>query len=184
MALGSNLTSLAPAELGAIDPDAVQDDGQLAGEGNLGLLHPLALGDAHGPGLQGRPFDDATHHDVCCLVEGTSDHLVADLADTAHAIKLAGLVLSWGQAQMGADGFGSEEPSRHIDAGSVGEGDQRADARNAREPSADRIALHRFHNHAVELVVFSDDECAGSQQRRSTPLRARSARFSEVARSC
>lgn len=106
-------------------PDAMKDDGQLSGKGDLGLLQALTLCDAHGPGLQGGPFDDAAHHDVCRLVEGTSDPLVADLADAASAIKLTGLVLARGQAQMGADSFGSEElagtsmPVRYVRATSA-----------------------------------------------------------------
>jgi DNA-binding transcriptional LysR family regulator len=131
----------------------VKDHGQLSGESDLRLLQALAFGDPHGPGLQGGPFDHATHHDVCCLVEGTSDHLVADLADVPGAIDLAGLMLARCQAQMSADGFGSEEPGRHVDAGSVSQSDQCAHARNVRQAATDGIALNHPDDHAVEPVI-------------------------------
>src|SRR6516165_3857940 len=36
-------------EGGAVDPHAMQNDGELAGERDLGLLHAGALGDSHAP---------------------------------------------------------------------------------------------------------------------------------------
>ena len=42
----------APAELGAIDPDAVHDHGQPSCQGNDGLFHAAALGDLHRPGFE------------------------------------------------------------------------------------------------------------------------------------
>jgi hypothetical protein len=41
-----------PAELGAINPDAVHDYGQAARQRHDRLLHPAAPGDLHGPGLE------------------------------------------------------------------------------------------------------------------------------------
>src|ERR1700704_7055253 len=41
-----------PAELGAVNPDAVQDHGQPARQGHDRLFHPAAPGDLHGPGLK------------------------------------------------------------------------------------------------------------------------------------
>src|ERR1700731_4683529 len=43
---------VAPAEVGAIDPHAVQDDGQPPGERDDGAPHAPTLRDPHGPGLQ------------------------------------------------------------------------------------------------------------------------------------
>ena len=45
-----------PAELGAINPDAVHDHGQPSGQRHDGLFHPAAPGDLHRPGLEPRPF--------------------------------------------------------------------------------------------------------------------------------
>src|SRR5690349_7588087 len=41
-----------PAELGAVDPYAVQDHGQPACQRHDRLLHPAAPGDLHCPGLE------------------------------------------------------------------------------------------------------------------------------------
>src|SRR5512134_4147192 len=43
---------LAPAEVGSIQPHAMQNGRQLAGQGDLGALQAAALGDIHGPALQ------------------------------------------------------------------------------------------------------------------------------------
>src|SRR5215470_9932072 len=41
-----------PPELGAINPDAVQDHSQTTGQSDDRLLHPAALGDLHRPSLE------------------------------------------------------------------------------------------------------------------------------------
>jgi hypothetical protein len=46
----------APVERGAIDPNAVKDDGDLAGNGDLRLFHTYSLCELHSPGLEGGPF--------------------------------------------------------------------------------------------------------------------------------
>src|SRR6476659_660262 len=45
-----------PAEFGAVNPDAVQDDGQPASQGHDRFLHSAAPGDLHSPGLEPGPF--------------------------------------------------------------------------------------------------------------------------------
>ena len=45
-----------PAELGAVNPDAVHDHGQPAREGHDRLFHPAAPGDLHGPRFEPGPF--------------------------------------------------------------------------------------------------------------------------------
>ena len=45
-----------PAELDAVNPDAVHDHGQPACQGHDRLFHPAAPGDLHRPGLEPRPF--------------------------------------------------------------------------------------------------------------------------------
>jgi hypothetical protein len=46
---------VAPFEGRAVDPDAVKDDGDLAGNGDLRLLHTYPLCELHPPGLEGGP---------------------------------------------------------------------------------------------------------------------------------
>ena len=41
-----------PAELGAVNPDAVHDHSQSAGQRHNRLFHPAAPGDLHRPGLE------------------------------------------------------------------------------------------------------------------------------------
>src|SRR5262249_16081197 len=45
-----------PAELGAVNPDAMHDHGQPARQRHDCLLHPAVLGDLHRPGLEPGPF--------------------------------------------------------------------------------------------------------------------------------
>ena len=45
-----------PAELGAVNPDAVHNHGQPARQRHDRLLHPAAPGDLHGPRLEPGPF--------------------------------------------------------------------------------------------------------------------------------
>ena len=45
-----------PPELGAVNPDAVQDHGQPASQSHDRLFHPTAPGDLHGPRLEPGPF--------------------------------------------------------------------------------------------------------------------------------
>ena len=47
---------LAPAEFGAINPDAVHDDGQATRQRDDCLFHAPAPGDLHRPGLEPGPF--------------------------------------------------------------------------------------------------------------------------------
>src|ERR1700730_11934256 len=56
--LGSNLLRR-PVELGSIDPHAMQNDGELTRDRDLGLAEPVALGEPYQPSLHGRPFWDA-----------------------------------------------------------------------------------------------------------------------------
>src|SRR6476469_3304446 len=44
-----------PAEFGAVNPDAVQDDGPPASQGHDRFLHSAAPGDLHSPGLEPGP---------------------------------------------------------------------------------------------------------------------------------
>jgi hypothetical protein len=60
-----------PAELGAVNPDAVQDHGQPARQGHDRLFHPAAPGDLHGPGLKPGPFL-RTQHALRSFVDGVA----------------------------------------------------------------------------------------------------------------
>jgi len=82
---------LAPAELAAIDPHAVQDHRQLAGNRDAGTCHAPAFGDVHAPGTQRRPFGAADQQRVGCFVESSTGQFVAASADTALYVGFARL---------------------------------------------------------------------------------------------
>src|SRR5438067_13835669 len=65
-----------PAELGAVNPDAMHDHGQPAGQRDDRLFHPAAPGDLHRPGLEPRPFL-RPQHALRCFVEHDPHHLIA-----------------------------------------------------------------------------------------------------------
>src|SRR6516225_11909705 len=77
-----------PAELGAINPYAVHDDGQPTGQGDDRLLHPAAPGDLHSPGLEPGPFL-RMQHALSSFVEHHPHHLVAAARYSAAPIDLA-----------------------------------------------------------------------------------------------
>ena len=47
---------LTPVEQCAVNPDAVENNGDFPGDGDLRLLHADAFCELHAPGLEGRPF--------------------------------------------------------------------------------------------------------------------------------
>src|SRR5262249_38054099 len=65
-----------PPELGAIDPYAVHDHGQPAGQGHDRFLHSATPGDLHSPGLEPGPFL-RTQHALRCFVEHHPHHLIS-----------------------------------------------------------------------------------------------------------
>src|SRR5450631_153172 len=81
-----------PAELGAINPYAVHDDGQSARQGHDRLLHSATPGDLHRPGLEPGPFL-RTQHALSCFVEHDPHHLISAARYSAAAIDLARLIL-------------------------------------------------------------------------------------------
>jgi len=66
-----------PAELGAVDPDAVHDHGQPARKRHDRLLHPAVPGDLHRPSLEPRPFGRMEQHALGRFVEHDPHHFVA-----------------------------------------------------------------------------------------------------------
>jgi len=77
-----------PPERGAIDPYAVHDDGQPAGQGDDRLLHSAAPGDLNGPGLKPGPFL-RMQHALRCFVEHHPHHLIPAARYPAAPIDLA-----------------------------------------------------------------------------------------------
>src|SRR3974390_2603593 len=104
-----------PAELGAINPNAVHDHGQPARQRHNRFLHATAFGDLHCPTLQPRPFCCADQHYLGCLVEHHPHHLVAALLGP-YAISAAveGRTLTVGEG--GRSSRYAPHCSRHVAA--------------------------------------------------------------------
>src|SRR6516165_8101435 len=68
-----------PAELGAINPDAVHDHGQPTRQRHDRLFHPPLPSDLHRPGLEPGPLVSASQHDLGCFVKHHPHHLVPAL---------------------------------------------------------------------------------------------------------
>src|SRR6266566_7443696 len=81
-----------PAELGAVNPDAVHDHGQPTCQGHDRLFHPAAPGDLHRPGLEPGPFL-RPQHALSCFVEHDPHHLISAAGYSAASIDLTGLIL-------------------------------------------------------------------------------------------
>src|SRR5689334_16668432 len=109
-----------PSELGAINPDAMHDHGQAAGQRDNRSFHATTLGDLHRPSLEPGP-SCRTQHALCCFVEHCSHHLVSAARYGTRSVSFTGLVSGAGQPKYRAYGFGSAEPSWHVDRGAIGE---------------------------------------------------------------
>jgi hypothetical protein len=75
MRLTAGLLPGCPTELGSIDPHAMQDDSELAGEGHFGVLHAAPLCDPHRPTTKVAPAS-VMHQDVRGLIEGSVHHFI------------------------------------------------------------------------------------------------------------
>ena len=95
LSLGSNLLRR-PVELSPVDPHAMQNDGELTRDRNLGLAEPVALGEPYPPSLHGGPFWDARQQNPGCFKQVTSQHGVTAFRDSARPIDLPGGMASAG----------------------------------------------------------------------------------------
>ena len=75
-----------PAELGAINPYAVQDHGQPARQRHDRLLHSATPHDLHRPGLEPAPFL-RTHHGLSCFVEHRPHHIISTARYSILAVR-------------------------------------------------------------------------------------------------
>src|SRR5262249_28988089 len=145
-AAGGRARFLAEAELGLVAPHAVQDDGELAGDGDAGSRHAAPLCDLHAPGAQARPFAAAHEQPGGCLVERRAGELVAAAAYLSLDIGFAGLIAPRRQAEMRAHISRAAEPIRTIDRRTEGERRDRANPGNAHQPAADRLRADDIEN--------------------------------------
>src|SRR5262249_34403979 len=78
-----------PVELGSIDPHPMQNNGELACNGDLGLAQPVALDEPHPPSLQRRPFRHAGHQYASRFEQVHTEHGVTALRDSARPVDLS-----------------------------------------------------------------------------------------------
>ena len=87
----------------------------LRASATLAFFMPWRAGDAHGPCLEARPARRAGEQDVGRFVQRCTHRRIADFADPAGTIDLAGLVFAWREAEVGADRFGVLETFGLVD---------------------------------------------------------------------
>jgi hypothetical protein len=71
------------------NPHAVQDDGELAGERYLRLLHAGALGESHRPALERAAVDRPRQDDMSGLIENGAHRTVTYLANSTADVGFA-----------------------------------------------------------------------------------------------
>ena len=142
--------AVAPTELGAVDPHAVQNYRQAPGDCDYGTTHAAPLGHSHAPRLQPGPFSAVGEERLRGLVQHRAEHGVAALGYTAVIVNLAGLVSLRRQADMRADRPGVNEALRLINGRPVSQRDDRADAGCCHEVLANRVMADRVEQHLVE----------------------------------
>ena len=116
-----------PVELGPVDPHAVQNDRELARDGDFGLAEPVALSQPNPPGLQGRPFLYASEQHIGGFEQICAEHSVAALRDSAGPIDLSGGVAPSCQSNIGAYTSRSLKARRIVDRRLEAECGDRAD---------------------------------------------------------
>src|SRR5207248_1749327 len=131
-----------PAELGAVAPDAAQDDGQLAGDCHAGTRDTTALGDVHAPGSQRRPFDAADQQRVGRLIERGAGKFIATPANATLHVGFTGLIASGRQAEVCTNVARSAEAIRSVDGCAERQGSQRPDTLHCHEPPTYWLDTH------------------------------------------
>src|SRR5215467_15666555 len=93
----------------------MQNDGKLSSHGNLGFANPASLRKPDAPGLERRPLCYTGEQHIGCLVEVTSQHLIAAFRDSARPAGLAGCVSAGRQSRIGSDASRPLEASGVVD---------------------------------------------------------------------
>src|SRR5215212_4785350 len=156
-----------PAEFAAVAPHAMEDDRELAGYGDGGLLGADPLRQACPPGFQRRPARDTMQDDPGRLVQVGAQQLVAAAGDVAGVVRLAGLVAPRRQADVGSDAGRLGEALRRIHDTDVGERDQDTNTGCGHQPPRRLVLPGHGHEPAAEHRDLLADGLPGRQQRPS-----------------
>src|SRR5271156_4908551 len=145
-----------PAELGAVNPDAVQDHGQPPCQGDDRLLHPAAPGNLHRPGLEPGPSCRTQQHALGRLVEHDPHHLVSASRYRTGSIALARLVLGGCQSKHRPDGLGVAEAGRHVNSGAISQRNDGADTGDCHQaPTHVIVPDHGQHAAMQDADLFA-----------------------------
>src|SRR6516162_1473196 len=156
-----------------VEPHAMEDDGEPAGECGGGLPGADAAHEGAAPGLEARGGLDAVEDGHGGLEEQGAHHGVAAFADAAAIVGLARLITAWRQPEMRADIGGMSEAVRVVDRRLVAERGHGADARCGHEQTADRVLANDREDLAMQLVEGGDERAAGLQHGRHDGLEHR-----------
>src|SRR5271169_2966964 len=143
----------------------MQNDSKLSSDGNLSFAEPASLRKPDAPGFKRRPFCYAGEQDIGCLVEITSQHLIAAFRDSTRPVDLAGCISSGRQSDIGSDASRSLESTGVIDRRKKAKSGDWTDARRCHEPSNMSIIAGQPHHLAVEVRNLPPDSLACLEKR-------------------
>lgn len=92
-----------PAELGTVAQQAMENDRELAGDGDGGLLAADPLGQPRAPGLEGRPAGDPVQDDPGSFEQVGAQQPIPASRDVAALVLFARLEAPWCEAKIGTD---------------------------------------------------------------------------------
>ncbi|BAR63663.1 hypothetical protein ACVIWV_009965 [Bradyrhizobium diazoefficiens] len=108
----------------------MEDDSHFASNGNLRLFGADPFGQLAAPALEGRTSPDNGQQDVRGFEQISPNLMVAAFGDAASSVDLAGLIMSWCQAEIGTDVGGMSEASGVVDGNDEGQSGQGTDTGN------------------------------------------------------
>lgn len=123
-----------PLELGPVAPQAVHENGELAGDGDAGALVALGLGQFQSPAFQRAVALEPGQKAVRRLVERMPERLVAGLGDGTGDVPFARLIAPRRQSGISSEIARSCKPRRVLDRRLEGQRRDRPDARHRHQP--------------------------------------------------
>src|SRR5215469_7313576 len=141
---------LRPFELGAVDPHAMQNHGELSSNRDFGFAEPASFRDPHAPGFEHRPFCNACQQNACRLVEIASQHWITASRNPSRPVDFTGCIAAARQADISSDTSRPLEARWIIDGREITERSDWADARCGRETSHLNIVARQSHHLAIE----------------------------------
>jgi hypothetical protein len=123
--LGESSSGRSGVELGSVQPDAMQDDGELACDGGLGPARADLRAQLKPPSAQRIVMPHPCHQRIRCLKQQAARGTVTGLGDPSRQIDVAGLVAPWCQPKKSADIARAPEAFWVVDGGQEGQGRDR-----------------------------------------------------------